>query len=123
MKKEIPIIYEEEVKKISFFDILVSDIHAGDEYEIIEGTSKLTYHEVWEWISQGGDWGYKVVEHGNPENLFMSGLALKNMDSARKGKETFSLGAAHEDELEKIKKELRIKYEKELEEIKKRIEK
>jgi len=94
--------HSNSIRKISLFDILISDIHAGDDYTTIEGTIGLTYHEVWEWISSGGDWGFKVTEHNCPDNVFMIGTTTKSMNDARKGEETLYLGEASPEELDEL---------------------
>jgi len=111
------ITYHNKIKKISFFDIWVSDIHAGEDYSIIDTTNKLTYHEVWEWISRGGDWSFKVTEHENPENIFLIGSSYKDMDNARKGEESLVLGHATEKEMDEIHDFLRKKREEDFEKI------
>lgn len=98
----IPVIYIEKTKKISLFDILVSDIHAGDDYTTIDSSVGLTYHEVWEWISEGGDWAFKVTEHKNHDNIFMVGSTYQSMNSARKGENEIHLTSASEEEIEEL---------------------
>lgn len=104
--------YEESVKKISLFDILVSDIHAGDDYSTIDSSVGLTYHEVWEWISEGGDWAFRVVEHKNHENVFMVGSTYQDMNSARKGFNQVVLGHVPEEEINDLHNELNEKSRK-----------
>lgn len=102
IKMEKVITYEEDVKKIPLFDILISDIHAGDEYSTIDCSIGLTYHEVWEWISEGGDWAFRVVEHKNPDNVFMTGNTYQSMNSARKGVAQVVLGHVTEEEIDEL---------------------
>jgi|688.fasta_scaffold64315_2 hypothetical protein len=111
MNEEIAVIYKEQVKKIKLFDVLVKDIHKrSDTYQVLEGSSALSYHEVWEWISQGGDWDFIVTEHDNSKNIFLRGTTIQNMDSARKGEEELVLGFANEKELYEIDENLKKKY-------------
>lgn len=114
---EIPkkmVTYNNEIQKIQFFDILVKDIHKrNDKYEILDSSKKLTYHEVWEWISTGGDWNFKVTEHNNPDNVFLVGSTYQNMDAARKGIEDVVIGHATKDEIDQIHEDLFQKRKKE----------
>lgn len=108
------ITYQNQINKIRFFDILVKDIHKhGDKYETIDSSKQLTYHEVWEWISKGGDWNFKVTEHNNPENVFLVGSSYQNMNSARKGTENLVIGHATNEEIEEIHENLFQKRKKE----------
>jgi hypothetical protein len=116
MAEQFPIIYHNEIKKIKLFDILVDDIHSmGEDSEAhtLDDTVALTYHEVWEWISTGGDWYFKVIEHNNPENVFMNGTTYKDMNSARKGEEELLLAHATEAEISDIEKIIHRKRRKE----------
>lgn len=125
MKDEIPLIYHDKIKKIKLFDILIEDIHSmGENCEphTIDGSTGLTYHEVWEWISTGGDWYFEVTEHNNPENLFMKGTTYQDMDSARKGEEEILLGHTTEAEISDIHKLIRRKRKEECEHIEKECE-
>jgi len=102
-------------KQIKFFDILTRDIHSrGDEYSATESTTKLNIQEVFNFISEGGDWNWKVVEHNNAENVFMSGSSYQNVQSAVKGEEELSLGFLEEEEVEEIhkliKQKMRVRY-------------
>lgn len=112
------VIYNNKINKIKLFDILIDDIHSmSDESDAhtIDSTVGLTYHEVWEWISTGGDWYFKVTEHNNPENVFLTGTSYENMDNARKGEEELVLGEATESEISDIKKILSMKRREEYE--------
>jgi len=102
-------------KKIEYFDILTRDIHQhGEDYSASEGNIKLNINEVFDFISQGGDWNWKVVEHNNVENVFMSGSSYKSMQDAAKGEEHLSLGWLEEHEIEElhetIYQKMRVKY-------------
>lgn len=108
----IPLTYIEKTKKISLFDILVKDIHAGDDYETLNSSEGLTYHEVWEWISRGGDWDFRVTEHKNYENVFMVGSSYQNMDAARKGENEVHLASLTKEELSEMDKDLQEKARK-----------
>jgi hypothetical protein len=110
--KEKPLIFIDKIEKIEFFDVLVEDIHSAGEksnHHCLEGSSKLTYHEVWEWISRGGDWSFIVTEHNNPEKVFMRGSAYEDMDAARKGEHQLSLGQVTDAELSDLQKLLHRK--------------
>lgn len=116
-KQRKPVIFIDDAKKIKHFDVLIEDIHsAGSEpnHHTIQGSSKLTYHEVWEWISRGGDWSFIVTEHNNPDNVFMRGSTYEDMDSARKGQHELSVGSATDAEISDIQKTLRMKIKNEI---------
>lgn len=100
------ITYNQPVNKIRLFDILIGDIHAEDGCDTIDETVGLTYHEVLEWISEGGDWRFVVTEHQNPKNIFMQGVALQNMNAARRGEEAMVLGFATQEEMDQISDQL-----------------
>jgi hypothetical protein len=68
------LLYYEPVTKIDRFDILISDVHAGDDYTTIPSTTNLSLQEVWDWLCHGGDWSFKVIEHDQADHVFMSGL-------------------------------------------------
>lgn len=122
MAEQFSISYRSKINKIKLFDILVDDIHSmgeSSEAHTIEGSAGLAYHEVWEWISRGGDWYFKITEHNNPENVFMTGTTYQDMDSARKGEEELSIGSATEAEISDIYKLVRRKRKEEWEQIKK----
>lgn len=71
---ERELLYYEPIEKVDRFDVLISDPYCnGDEYRAIEGSSNLTMHQVWEWLSEGGDWAFRVTAAGNPDRLFMNG--------------------------------------------------
>ena len=103
-------------KQIKFFDILTRDIHSRvDEYSAAESTTKLNIQEVFSFISGGGDWDWKVVEHNNAENVFMSGSSHHSLQSVVKGEEELSLGfLEEEEEVEEIhkliKQKMRVRY-------------
>jgi hypothetical protein len=106
-KEQNCVTYHKNTKKIKLFDILIDDIHSmsdKDSAHTIDSTKGLTYHEVWEWISTGGDWYFKVTEHNNPENVFMTGTTYEDMNRARKGEEDLVIGHATEAEISDIAK-------------------
>lgn len=75
------------VEQVTRFDILISDPHAGDGFAPIEETENLTLQEVWDWLSLGGEWAFRVTAHGNPEKIFMRGLvSYESMRDAVAGK-------------------------------------
>ena len=55
------------------FDILIRDIYCDSDYGSVDSTENLTLQEVLDWLCHGGDWGFLVVAHGDPTQLFMSG--------------------------------------------------
>jgi hypothetical protein len=116
VSEQIPVIYHNKINKIKLFDILVDDIHSmGEDSKphALDDTVALTYHEVWEWISTGGDWYFKVIEHNNPENVFMNGTTYQDMNSARKGEEELLLASVTEAEISDIEKIIKRKRRKE----------
>jgi hypothetical protein len=112
MKKYKQLIYKNKIKKIKLFDVLIDDIHSmgeGSKPHTIDGSVGLSYHEVWEWISEGGDWYFVVTEHKNPENVFMRGTTYSSMNTVRNGEEELVVGHATEAELSDVSKKLQIK--------------
>ncbi len=102
----------EKVKPIKLFDILIEDAHSASEtpnLSPIDSTIGLTYHEVLEWITHGGDWNFSVTEHKNPDNVFMSGSTWQDMNAARKGEESFYVGEISQAELSDIRKIIDMK--------------
>ena len=99
--------YANKIEKVHLFDILISDVHAGDDYTTIDTSAGLTFHEVWEWISSGGEWAFRVTEHKNHDNIFMTGTTYKSMDDARKGEESIYLGTANNEEVNELQDFLR----------------
>jgi hypothetical protein len=115
-KRQIKLVSIEEIKPIKLFDILIDDIHSmsdKDSAHTIDGTAGLTYHEVLEWISSGGDWYFKVTEHNNPENVFMTGSTYEDMNAARKGESHYHVAEVSEGELSDVRKIFNRKRRKE----------
>lgn len=93
------------VKPIKFFDILIDDVYsAGPDTkpQRIDSTTKLTFHEVLEFIGDGGDWIFVVTEHNKPDNVFISGITYESMRNAYKGEETGYYGKVSREGLHKI---------------------
>jgi hypothetical protein len=73
-QEERELLYYEPIEKVDRFDVLIRDLHCDhDRLETIEGSAGLTIHQVWEWLSEGGDWAFQVTAAGNPDRVFMSG--------------------------------------------------
>ena len=107
MKNKIIALGIRKVPAIKLFDILIEDIHSqGEEPDLsaIDSTVGLTYHEVLEWITSGGDWVFEVTEHKNPENVYLRGTTYEDMNNARKGEEQIAIGELSEAELGEINK-------------------
>ncbi len=107
------------VEKINRFDILISDPHAGDDYSTIDGTVNLTMQEVWDWLSTGGEWSFRVTAHGNPDKVFIRGLlGFESMRAAVAGEALMHLCAANEDEIAELEKKVRARVLNELKSVK-----
>jgi len=115
MSKEIQLMYFEKCEQIKRFDILVSDPHAGDAFTTLPSTECLTLQEVWEWLCAGGDWSYKVIAHGRPDKVFMSGLIYVNaLRHAYEGEEPIHLCFATEEEADEVKEKAFSRLRKEM---------
>jgi len=70
-----------DANKTARFDVLVSEPHKrNDPYHALAGESEfLTLKEVWEFISNSGEWSFKVVAHGNHDVVFMTGWVSHNL--------------------------------------------
>jgi hypothetical protein len=98
------LLYYEPVTKIDRFDILISDVHAGDDYTTIPSTTNLSLQQVWDWLCHGGDWSFKVIEHGQPDHVFMSGLVgHESLRAAADGELLVHLCAATDEEAKELK--------------------
>ena len=62
-------------RKIDRFDILLSDPYSDDGSDecYMVMYSDVTMQYVWQWMSSSGDWSFKITEHGNRANVFISG--------------------------------------------------
>jgi len=78
------VVYYEQCEKISGFDILISDPYRrGDEYTVGQNATNISLQEVWEWLSCGGCWNFRVTATGKPDSVFMSGLLHDTCGSMR----------------------------------------
>ena len=74
-------------RKIDRFDILLSDPYSDDGsdecYMVMH--SDVTMQYVWQWMSNSGDWSFKITEHGNKANVFIAGDTSESMCDAVNG--------------------------------------
>ena len=74
-------------RKIDRFDILLSDPYSDDGsdecYMVMH--SDVTMQYVWQWMSNSGDWSFKITEHGNKANVFIAGDTIESMCDAVTG--------------------------------------
>jgi hypothetical protein len=102
------VLYHEPIEKINRFDILIADVYAGDDYTTIDGTENITMQEVWDWLSTGGDWNFRVTAHGQPDKIFLRGfVALNGMRDAVAGEALVRLGEVTKDELDELYAKIR----------------
>jgi hypothetical protein len=102
------LLYYEPVTKIDRFDILISDVHAGDDYTTIPSTTNLSLQEVWDWLCDGGDWGFRVTAHNMPDQVFMSGLLrYGSLRAAADGEVLVHLCEATDEEAAELKEKTR----------------
>jgi len=47
--------------------------------------SAVTMQDVWEWMSNSGDWSFKITEHDNRDNVFIFGDTIASMCEAVNG--------------------------------------
>lgn len=115
MSENIQLMYYEKCEQIKLFDILVSDPHAGDAFTTLASTENLTLQEVWEWLCEGGDWSFKVIAHGRPDKVFMSGLIHFNaLKHAAAGEAPIHLCFATEEEANELKEKTYARLRKEM---------
>jgi hypothetical protein len=113
------VLYHEPIEKINRFDILIADVYAGDDYTTIDGTENITMQEVWDWLSTGGDWNFRVTAHGQPDKIFLRGfVALNGMRDAVAGEALMRLGEATEEELNELYAKIRQRSRAECEALK-----
>lgn len=98
------LLYYQDVEQITRFDILISDPHKhGDCYTTIESSVGLTLQEVWDWLSNGGEWSFIVTAHNDANNVFLRGTtSYKSMRAAVDGRILMSLCTATEEEAEEL---------------------
>lgn len=98
------LMYYQDVEQIKRFDILISDPHkSGDPYTAIEGSVGLTLQEVWDWLSNCGEWSFIVTAHNDANNVFLRGTtSYKSMRAAAEGRILMSLCVATEAEAEEL---------------------
>lgn len=98
------LLYYEPVTKIDRFDILISDVHAGDDYKTISSTTNLSLQQVWDWLCDGGDWSFRVTAHNQPDHVFMSGLVrYESLRAAAAGEVLVHLCSATDEEAAELK--------------------
>lgn len=95
------IIERRKVKEIRF-DVFMDDIGRGDWGDPV--LSNVGYIEACCCLGECSYFSFKVTEHGNSANIFLSGHCHKDMRSAEHGDESVSLGWATKEECEKIYK-------------------
>lgn len=107
---ERQLLFYAPVEKIDRFDIWVSDPHAGDHYSTLDSTVNLTMQEVWDWLSTGGEWSFRVTAHGNPDKIFIRGLlGFEGMRDAVAGESLMHLCTATEEEIDELEKKVRAR--------------
>ena len=105
---ERQLLFYKPVEKINRFDIWISDPHAGDSYHTLDCTVNLTMQEVWDWLSGGGEWSFRVTAHSNPNKIFIRGLlGFESMRDAVAGEELIHLCTANEEELAALEQKVR----------------
>ena len=75
------------MRKIDRFDILLSDPYSDDGSDecYMAMHINVTMQDVWEWMSNSGDWSFKITEHGNRANVFIAGDTIESMCDAVNG--------------------------------------
>ena len=112
---ERQLLFYAPVEQVNRFDIWLSDPHAGDEYTTIEDTVNLTMQEVLDWLSEGGEWSFRVAAHGNPAKIFIRGLlGFEGMRDAVAGESLMHLCTANDDEIAELEKKVRARVLNEL---------
>ena len=101
------IIEVRKTKKIRF-DVFMDDRGTDDDWGD-PMISNVSYIEACVYLGESSYFSFKVTEHGNPSNVFMSGYCHKDMRSAEEGDERVSLGWATPEQLEQIYKTLRMR--------------
>lgn len=105
MRKEYTeLLVERTVEKIEFWDIHVQDLHAMDEYSVMDSTRKLNLQQVWEWLNRGGDWNFFVTPHDKPDKVFIRGTNYDSMRDATDGKSLAVVGFANDEQFAAVKK-------------------
>ncbi len=74
-------------RKIDRFDILLSDPYSdnGSDECYMVMYSNVTMQYVWQWLSDSGDWSFKITEHDNRYNVFIYGDTMQSMCDAVNG--------------------------------------
>lgn len=101
------IIEVRKTKKIRF-DVFMDDRGTDDDWGD-PMISNVSYIEACVYLGESSYFSFKVTEHGNPSNVFMSGYCHKDMRSAEQGDESVSLGWATPEQAEQICKTLKNK--------------
>ena len=101
-----------EVKKTKpiRFDVYMDDrgYRSGEDWGD-PMISNVGYIEACVYLGESSYFSFKVTEHGNPSNVFMSGYCHQDMRSAEQGDESVSLGWATPEQAEQICKTLKNK--------------
>lgn len=89
------------------FDVYMDDRGNGDWGDPV--LYNVRYIEACTYLGECSYFSFKITEHGNSDNIFLSGYCHQDMRSAEQGDESVSLGWATPEQAEQICKTLRNK--------------
>lgn len=102
------VVEKREINKVRF-DVYLMDSYADDDDWGKPMISNIGHIEAVVYLAECAHFGFKITEHGNPNNIFMSGHCHEDMRRHERGDASVVLGFATPEQSEQIYKILHEK--------------